>query len=511
MGQFSKKDVISSRSSVALLTISAFVFIVLLGGCADEIYEPEQTGALKGRVISSQTYQALGGVHITTTPPTGAIVTDDSGAFTFTGIPEGEYALSANKVGYRQSKSSLQVSVSANDTTESVIMMTPDDDNNRAPRTPNTPAPGDGATEIQTTVELSWKCSDPDGDSLSYDIYLYANSEEPEKVKSGIGADSVQISGLQYHTRYSWQVVAIDENEESTYGPVWQFRTIDLPENSLVFASQRDGNYDLYSADPSDSTGSTIRLTATPNREWWPRHNPARDLIAFSSDALVESHIYTMEENGSNSYRITTKPIAGYHNYGIGFSWEPSGTRILYPHYETLYIVGIGGGSLTAVATAPPNRHFRETDWSPQGDRILAVTMGSSYYDAEIRLMNADGTGDTVLVENVKGAIGHPVFSPTGEEIAYFQDFSGYESAGTRKLNTHIVVLSLQTGDTTDVSVNKPAGTNDLYPRWSSDGTQILFVNQENDGSGSPSLWMVDSDGANRREILSNGTMGDLR
>ena len=492
---------------MVVVTLTAILF----AGCADEVYEPEQTGTLAGTVMHSESYEPLRGVHITTSPPTGSIVSDDSGHFVFSNISEGEYALQASKVGYRQSKSSLQVSVSAAETTESVVMMTPDEDDNRAPRTPNDPSPENGAADIPTTVQLSWSASDPDGDSLNFDIYLYPESDEQQQVESGLAADSLLVENLRYNTRYSWQVVAKDESGDETYGPLWQFHTRNFPDNALIFASQRDGNYDLYSTDPYDTTGSgaPIRLTDTPAREWWPRFNPARELIAFSSDATVEPHIYTMEEDGSGIYQVTTKPIAGYHNYGVGFSWDPSGTKILYPHYETLYTIGIGGGDLTAVATAPADRHFRETDWSPMGDKIAAVTMGSSYYDAEIHLMNADGTEDTVVVENVQGAIGHPAISPSGDRIAYFRDFSGYESSGTRKLNAHIVVQSLLTGDTTDVSVNKPAGTNDLYPRWASDGTQILFVNVQNDGGAPPSLWIVDEDGENRREIISDGTMGD--
>ncbi len=61
---------------------------------------------------------------------------------------------------------------------------------NTAPDIPNTPYPSDGATGVSTSTTLNWECSDPDGDSLTYYIYL-STSPDPS------------IYGVSYNNSYS--------------------------------------------------------------------------------------------------------------------------------------------------------------------------------------------------------------------------------------------------------------------------------------------------------------------
>jgi len=44
--------------------------------------------------------------------------------------------------------------------------------NFNAPTKPSDPTPTDDATGISTLTNLSWNCSDADGDPLKYDIYF---------------------------------------------------------------------------------------------------------------------------------------------------------------------------------------------------------------------------------------------------------------------------------------------------------------------------------------------------
>ena len=70
--------------------------------------------------------------------------------------------------------------------------------------------------------------------------------------------------------------------------------------------------------------------------------------------------------------------------------------------------------------------------------------------------------------------------------------------------------LSVNTGSNANSSF-KPAGTNDLDPRYSPNGQQIIFTNVINDDLSIPSLYNADLEGKKREKIIDNAEMGFWR
>lgn len=95
---------------------------------------------------------------------------------------------------------------------------------NSAPYTPGNPEPEDGDTEIIVETDISWICSDPEDDVLSYDIY-FGKSSNPPLVASGIVGTSYSLGLLDFDTKYYWKIVAYDTQGASTSGPIWDFTT----------------------------------------------------------------------------------------------------------------------------------------------------------------------------------------------------------------------------------------------------------------------------------------------
>lgn len=114
---------------------------------------------------------------------------------------------------------------------------------NNPPSVPTGPTPSDGAASVSNSPTLSWRCSDPDGDDLAYDIYFGTNSNAMVLVAANRTSNSFSRSGLSYNTRYFWKIIARDSKGYATEGPVWYFYTMSAPaQTGSIKGIVRDAN-----------------------------------------------------------------------------------------------------------------------------------------------------------------------------------------------------------------------------------------------------------------------------
>jgi hypothetical protein len=99
------------------------------------------------------------------------------------------------------------------------------DSANVPPNEPFNPSPEDNATDQPMIINLSWACTDPNGgDFLNYDIYL-GDTVFPPRVASHIAEQEYTTDQLEPETQYYWRVIAVDNQRDSTAGPLWNFTT----------------------------------------------------------------------------------------------------------------------------------------------------------------------------------------------------------------------------------------------------------------------------------------------
>ena len=112
------------------------------------------------------------------------------------------------------------------ETTEEDYTFTTESAPNNPPNPPSNPDPSDGETNVDVNAILSWTCSDPDGDSLTYNVYFEMDDSTPDELVSENQTDTTYDPGtMSYNTNYYWQIVAFDDNGAYTSGPVWSFTT----------------------------------------------------------------------------------------------------------------------------------------------------------------------------------------------------------------------------------------------------------------------------------------------
>jgi hypothetical protein len=97
--------------------------------------------------------------------------------------------------------------------------------NNNPPAIPSEPAPANGVSSQPYTLTLRWKCSDPDGDPLKYDVLFGTNPTPSDIIAVDQSGISHQVSNLQQNTTYYWRIVAKDNHNGITSSPVWTFTT----------------------------------------------------------------------------------------------------------------------------------------------------------------------------------------------------------------------------------------------------------------------------------------------
>jgi hypothetical protein len=97
---------------------------------------------------------------------------------------------------------------------------------NRPPHVPADPWPEDGALDQRPPLVLTWTGGDPDGDEVTYDVFLDAGDAAPETlICDDLASPACDPGDLLEGTGYNWQVVATDRHGASTAGPVWHLTT----------------------------------------------------------------------------------------------------------------------------------------------------------------------------------------------------------------------------------------------------------------------------------------------
>jgi len=104
---------------------------------------------------------------------------------------------------------------------------------NTPPNTPSNPTPANGATKVFRSTQLKWSGGDPDGNSVTYDVY-FGTASSPPKMKSNHSTSSYDTGTLTLDTKYYWKIVAWDNQSASTTGPIWSFTTKSLPTVSIT-------------------------------------------------------------------------------------------------------------------------------------------------------------------------------------------------------------------------------------------------------------------------------------
>jgi Tol biopolymer transport system component len=484
---------------VIILSLSLFI------NCGEDTVDLVGIGTITGRVVESDSFDPIENAKITISPTNNTVFSDADGYFIMEKVEAGEYSISAIKEGYLTNFEAATVTADL----EVNVIFEMDDETalNRPPSTPVLVTPADGSEEQELSVELIWQSEDAEEDPITFRLEI-KNDYNNDIIKiEDITDTTYVVSNLKYGAKYFWQVAASDDINEEVLSLVSSFTTKVNPENRYFYVRKNTNNNSvIYSAninEADDVAENEVQLTTDDKNSWRPRKNQAANLIAFLSNTNNETHLFTMNQNGSDVKQVTSAvPIAGYNLNDIDYSWSSNGDRLIYPHYDKLYLINKDGSGLQQIYQTADGSFITECDWSNDETMIAIKTNDITGYNSSIYTIDMAGTILTTVVSGAIGAVGGLNISIDGKLLLYTYDISDFQNANNRQLNTHIFVYNFSAATTTDISSGKQAGTIDVDPRFSPNEADVIFVNTSNDGISTKTIYKVDVDGDNERTSL---------
>lgn len=480
--------------------------------CSEDYVEGSEKGIIKGIVVKHNTNEPLANVKITTAPTTSTIFTANDGSFEIKDVPIGDYSVKAELQGYMMEVQGANI-VEFGQNVSLVFEMKDDNALNSPPSVPVLLTPVDNAVDLGLNVNVTWNCTDSDDDEITYKVILKNNKNNNISVFKDIKEQKFTFENLSFGTSYFWQVVATDGINEEVYSSTNKFTTSSIPPNRIHFVRLFGDNHVIYS---TDEKGNNFKFTQESVNSLRPRKNNSAGLVAFIRMVEGNVHLFTAKLDGSNVFKVTEIPLAGFNNNEIDFSWSANGSEFIYPNYNKLYRVNKDGSGTQLIYTTSDNSYISECAWSNDGSKIVLKTNNIEGYKAKIFIIDLLGNTIKTIIENVTGAVGGLDISVDGSKILYTRDISGFESYNYRQLRTHLFIYNLNTDTVEDISdLSKiPNGFIDIDPRFSPNEAEVIFTQTSNDGISRKDIYKIslsqDEQGDFKRTLLyENAWMPD--
>jgi len=216
--------------------------------------------------------------------------------------------------------------------------------------------------------------------------------------------------------------------------------------SQIVFSSNRDGNFEIFVMDFDGSNVRQLTFTALPIANSWPRWSPNGEWIAFQAGAGTNFQIYRIRPDATGLTQVTN--YAGLNQFP---GWSPDGTRLAIRRDSDIYLIDSTDG-LNPVRLTFEGTINQMASFSPDGTQIAFMSnrVGNA---PSVFIMDANGDHQVNFTPRPDGYVGTwtsraPAWSPNGQYIY----FTAQRSVETGNLNEQIYVKSAAGGGETQLT-----------------------------------------------------------
>jgi YVTN family beta-propeller protein len=255
----------------------------------------------------------------------------------------------------------------------------------------------------------------------------------------------------------------------------------------VVFASDRDGNGEIYRMLPDGR--NQVRLTFTADAwEGAPAGSPDGRWIAYERvdiDSGNPSQIWLMSRDGRGATMLTDGPFSNLHPTWSGDSRKIALASDRDGDWE-IYVLDVATRSLVKITdNTSDDLH---PDWSKINGRI-AFTSYRTPSNGEISTMAGDGSDLQQVTSSYDDA--GPSWSSTATRIAFW---------GSRPQGQALYTMK---SDGTDITLLAPQSLRPGEPAWGYVGDAILFSGYRL-GSGYSEIMRINADGSGLVLLTNN-------
>jgi Tol biopolymer transport system component len=245
-------------------------------------------------------------------------------------------------------------------------------------------------------------------------------------------------------------------------------------------------NSDVWIMD-ADGTNQT-QLTSYDQEDRMPALSPDGSKVAYVSYRGGRHTLWTMNSDGTNAIQL---PVGGNTNR-IAWSWDSSRLAITNDSEDwwEIWTIDANGSNLKRLTTYGPP--IGNPSWSPNGWKIV-YTVNPGWMVSDIYTMNSDGTGQSLLVSaSGTGYSNHmPAWSPDGTKIATVR----WPAGGAGPFDLWLMNADGSGGSVLAQNIDDPH-LNRIS--WTPDGAWIVFAKNGQ-------VWRVKPDGSLPTQLTAAG------
>jgi TolB protein len=237
--------------------------------------------------------------------------------------------------------------------------------------------------------------------------------------------------------------------------------------NGILFTGTHDApSGELYSMNPDGS--NVTRLTFDDTSDVAADVSPTGPSFIWvrRANGSLQGEFYTQNLDGTNRKQLTNfGAIISYPHY------SPDGSKIVFAKWLStgpeIFVMNAAGNNVKQLTSLKARASW--PSWSPDGSKIAFQADNAAGVNS-IWTMNADGSGQTMILSCAYPGCVRPKWSPVANEIAAERvDIAG------------IFVMDATTGVQTGYIPNPD---HDMQPTWSKDGIKIIFQSQRSQNGG---------------------------
>lgn len=494
-----------SQMKIGLKILACFI---LLMSCSEEQVDDTGTAVVKGRVVDIRTYEGIANARVLSSPTTSTVFSDKDGYFIMEKVPVGKYSFQAQKDGFiaRFQPATVEKDVPV----EIIFELEVSTANNKPPEIPTLTAPLDNATSQALSLDLTWTSTDPEKDPMTFQVTVKNGTTDEVKTYSDLKATTLKITGLDYSTKYYWQVSANDGINKPTNSAITSFTTLAFPNPRYLYVKKVKNNNVIYTA---DEAGNELQLSPSSVNSYRPRKNLSINRIAYISSDGSLNQIFTMNPDGTDVKKVTNFiPIAGFNMDHVNYCWSTNGRQIIYPNFDQLLRIDSDGSGLVQIFKTPNGKFISECEWSQDGSQIVLKVNDASGYNVEIYAINMAGDVLYQILSGEKGAASGLGITIDNSKVVYTKDVSGFENSTYRRLDSRIFIYTVATNTSAELDTQKENGFNDLDVKFSPNEAKVIFVNTSNDGLSAKNIQTASiSDSSTRTTLFQNAAMPDWK